>query len=53
MKNTDGADRDTFPNEVKVDLNMLGTLMLHRVGGEVDGTDIVAVDQCSPRRRRM
>jgi hypothetical protein len=27
---------------------MLGPLVLHRVGGEVDGTDVVAVDQRAP-----
>jgi hypothetical protein len=28
---------------------MLGPLVLHRVGGEVDGADVVAVDQRAPR----
>jgi hypothetical protein len=30
---------------VQVDFYMLLALMLHRVGGEVDGADVVAVDQ--------
>jgi hypothetical protein len=32
-------------NKVKINLNMLGALVLNRVGGEVDGADVVAVDQ--------
>jgi hypothetical protein len=27
---------------------MLGPLVLHRVSGEVNGADVVAVDQCAP-----
>jgi hypothetical protein len=34
---------------VQVDLHMLRPLVLDGVGGEVDHTDIVAVDQCAPR----
>jgi hypothetical protein len=30
---------------VKVDLHVLGALMLHRIGGEVDRADVVAVDE--------
>jgi hypothetical protein len=30
---------------VEVDLDMLHTLVLNRVGGEVDGADIVVVDE--------
>jgi hypothetical protein len=32
---------------VEVDLDMLGALVLTRVGGEVDGTNIVIVDECA------
>jgi hypothetical protein len=37
---------DTLVDEVQVDLHMLRALMLHRIGGEVDGADVVAVDEC-------
>jgi hypothetical protein len=47
MKNTHSPSSDTFPNEVKVNLNMLGALMLHRVCREVDSNHIVTVDDCS------
>jgi hypothetical protein len=30
---------------VQVDLHVLRALMLHRIGGEVDRTDVVAVDK--------
>jgi hypothetical protein len=43
MQDTD--DDNTFPNEVEIDLNMLCTLMLNGVGGEVDGADIVTIDE--------
>ena len=42
------ADGDAISDEVEIDLHMLGPLVLHRVGGEVDGADIVAVDQRAP-----
>jgi nucleoside-triphosphatase THEP1 len=31
--------------KVQVDLHMLRALMLHWIGGEVDDTDVVAVDE--------
>ena len=52
MKNTDGSNGDPFPDEVEVDFHVLGSLMLNRVGGEVDGADIVAVDEAG-RIQRM
>jgi hypothetical protein len=35
---------NTFPDEVEVDLDMLHTLVLNGVGGEVDGANVVIVD---------
>jgi hypothetical protein len=32
---------------------MFGALMLNRVGGEVHGDDVVAVDESAPRRRTL
>jgi hypothetical protein len=45
MEHADNTNGNTFTDEVKVDLHMLGALMLYGVGGEVDGTDVVAVDE--------
>jgi hypothetical protein len=39
------TDGNVFSNEVEVDLDMLHTLVLNWVGGEVDDTDIVVVDK--------
>jgi hypothetical protein len=38
------TDANTFPNEMDVDLDMLGALILNKVGGEVDDADVVTVD---------
>jgi hypothetical protein len=32
-------------DEVQVDLHMLGALVMHGIGGEVDDADVVAVDE--------
>jgi hypothetical protein len=45
VKDTDITDGKAFPDEVEVDLDMLCTLVLNEVGGEVDGADIVIVDE--------
>ena len=45
MKDADSTNGNTFSDEMEVDLHMFGALMLNRVGGEVDGADIVAVDE--------
>jgi hypothetical protein len=39
------TDGNAFPNEVEVDLDMLRTLVLNGVVGEVDGADVVVVDE--------
>jgi len=43
MKNTEITELDTFTDEVDVQLDMLGSLVVHRVRGHVDGGDIVTV----------
>jgi hypothetical protein len=45
MKNSNITNGDTFPQKVKVNLDVLRAMMLDRIDGEVNGTDIVAVDQ--------
>jgi hypothetical protein len=39
------TDGHAFPHKVEVDLDMLRALVLNGVGGEVDSTDAVAVDE--------
>jgi hypothetical protein len=41
MKESNVPKCDTFSNKVKVDLDVLGALVLNRVCGHVYGTDIV------------
>jgi hypothetical protein len=37
-------------DEVETNLNMLGALVLDGVGGEVDGVDVLTVDQSGLRQ---
>ena len=53
MKNTNFAESHLLANEVDVDLNVLGTAVVDRVGSHVDGADIVAVDHGSHLQRDM
>jgi hypothetical protein len=45
MENPKITNSHPVSNEVQVNLHMLRPLMLNRVGGEVHGTDVVAVDK--------
>jgi hypothetical protein len=46
VQDADIIDDNMFLDElVKVDLNILCTLVLNGVGGEVDGADVIAVDE--------
>jgi hypothetical protein len=47
VENTDDARRDTLLDEVKVNLDVFCPLVLDQVRREVDGTHVVAVDDCS------
>ena len=44
MKNTKLAELDLLSNEVDIQFNVLGTLVLHRIRRKVDGRHIVTVD---------
>jgi hypothetical protein len=43
------SNDDVLVDEVEVNIDMLATLILDRVVGEVDCADVIAVDQCDPR----
>ena len=45
------AKSHLFPNKMNIQLNMLGPSMMHRVSGEADRRDIVAVDHCGTVNR--
>ena len=53
MKHTDSTNGNAFSDEMEVDFHMLGALMLYMVGGEVDGADVVAVDEAGRFQRMM
>jgi hypothetical protein len=45
VEDTNVPDGNVLADKVKINLNMLGALVLNEVGGEVDGADVVTVDQ--------
>jgi hypothetical protein len=45
VQDADIIDGHTFPHKVEVDLDMLHALVLNGVGGEIDGADVVTVDE--------
>ena len=51
MQNSQITDGDPLSNKVKINLDVLGALMLDWVGGHVDCTDVVAIYQCSAAKR--
>jgi hypothetical protein len=46
-------DGNLLSDKRKINLYMLGALMLNGVSGEVHGADIVTVDKCASRRRGL
>jgi hypothetical protein len=53
MDNSHISDGDTLANGVEVDLDMLRTMVLDGVGGDVHDVDIVTVDKCAPHQRTV
>jgi hypothetical protein len=53
MENADLTDDNLLSDKMKINLHMLGALMLNGVSGEVHDTDIIVVDKCAPRRRSL
>jgi len=51
VENTDSPNSDPFADEVEVNFHVLGALVLDGVGGEVDGADVVAVDEAGGLQR--
>jgi hypothetical protein len=50
VHDADITDGHAFLHRVEVDLDMLHALVLD---GEVDGTDIVIIDECALRQRSV
>jgi hypothetical protein len=53
VEDTNVPDGNALADKVKINLNMLGALVMNGVGGEVDDADIVTVDQSDPRQGAM
>jgi hypothetical protein len=53
MKNTHITNGNPFAHKVKVDLHMLGALMLDRIGRHVDSADVVTIYQSCLAERSM
>jgi hypothetical protein len=53
VEDTNVPDGNMLADKVKINLNMLSALVLNGVGGEVDGADVVEVDQSDPRQGAM
>ena len=53
MKNTNITKSNPLAHKVKINLDVLGPLMLNMVGGHVDHTDVVTVDQRRAGKRSM
>jgi hypothetical protein len=50
VQDTDITNGHMFPHKVEVNLDMFCALVLNGVGGEVDGVDVVAVDEGALRQ---
>jgi hypothetical protein len=48
VKDTNISDDNVLTDKVEINFNMLGALVLDGIGGEVDGADVVTVDQSGP-----
>jgi hypothetical protein len=53
VQNVNITDGHALPHKVEVDLDMLYALVLNRIGGEVDGADVVIVDEGALRQQSM
>lgn len=53
MKNPDLSKQHLLPDEVNVNLNVLGTTMLDRIRGHVHNTYVVTEDKSGSRQRVM
>jgi hypothetical protein len=53
VQDTNITDGHVFPHKLEVDLDMLHTLVLNGVGGEVDDADVVTVDEGALHQRSV
>jgi hypothetical protein len=53
VQDADITGGHVLPNKAEADLDMLHALVLNGVGGEVDGVDVVAVDEGALRQQSV
>jgi hypothetical protein len=53
MEDADLVDGNLLSEKMKINIHMLGVLILNRVGGEVHDADVVIVDKGAPRWRGL
>ena len=53
MENANLAESHLLTDEMDVDLNVLGTAMVDRVGCHIDSADVVTVDNCGDLQWNM
>jgi hypothetical protein len=53
VQNVDITDGHASPHKVEVDLIMLRALVLNGVGGEVDGANVLVIDESALRQWSM
>jgi len=53
MSNPNVTEGNLLSNKVEIDLNVLRPLMLYWIAGEIDSTDIIAIDQSGTARRAL
>jgi hypothetical protein len=51
MQHAEITNGNTLADEVEVNLNMLRALMLNRVGGHVEGADVITIHQSGTVKR--
>jgi hypothetical protein len=51
MKNSGGSDNNLVTDEVQINLDVLGVLMLHRVSQEINDTYVITVNNSSSMKR--
>jgi hypothetical protein len=49
MKNLNDSGSNLVANEVQINFNVLGALLFHQVGQEIDDTYVVALNNSSSR----
>ena len=51
MENANMSNGNLVPDEVEIKLNVLRALMLDRIASQIDGGDVVSVDQSGLHKR--